>query len=116
MSGITHLDELLRSMQPERRDGEFVYVSLHDTTGITVEATVREREGLSGIVRRAEADRLELDYDFIAAWITLNVVSALDAVGLTAAVSAALTEHGISCNVIAGRFHDHLLVPSDRAT
>ena len=41
--------------------------------------------------------------------------SALDAVGLTAAVAGALAEAGISCNVLAGAHHDHLLVPVDRA-
>jgi hypothetical protein len=53
-------------------------------------------------------------YDFVAAWITLQVRSALDGVGLTAAASRRLGEHGISCNVIAGYHHDHLLVPEDR--
>ena len=41
--------------------------------------------------------------------------TALDAVGLTAAVATALAEHGIPANVIAGFYHDHLLVPEDRA-
>ena len=32
----------------------------------------------------------------------------------SAAVSTALADAGVSCNVIAGYFHDHLLVPADR--
>jgi hypothetical protein len=43
------------------------------------------------------------------------VHSALDAAGLTAAVSTALADAGLSCNVIAGHHHDHLLVPAGRA-
>ncbi len=41
--------------------------------------------------------------------------SALEAVGLTAAVAAALTERGIPANVIAAKQHDHVLVPVERA-
>lgn len=110
------LDELIRSMAPELVDGEFVFVtapSLPD--GVDVLATVREEEGRSCVIGRDDADRLGLGYDFVAAWITLRVHSALDAVGLTAAVSGALARAGISCNVIAGRHHDHLLVPHHAA-
>lgn len=64
---------------------------------------------------RPTAVSWQLAYDYVAAWITLEVPSSLAAVGLTAAVSGALHDAGISCNVIAGRHHDHLLIPADRA-
>jgi uncharacterized protein (DUF1810 family) len=109
----TDLTRLISEMRPELLPGQFVFVTLSDTRvdSLDVLASVFEPEGLSGVIRREDADRLDLDYDFIAAWITLRVNSALEAVGLTAAVSARLTDEQISCNVIAGRFHDHLLVP-----
>ena len=52
---------------------------------------------------------------FPAAWLTLDVRSSLDAIGLTAAVSAALVARGIPVNVLAGFHHDHLLVPEELA-
>jgi hypothetical protein len=38
------------------------------------------------------------------------VHSSLEAVGLTAAFATALSREGISCNVLAGHHHDHILV------
>jgi uncharacterized protein len=118
MPGERDLETLLKSAQPEVRPGTFVFVVVHDEAlldELDPEATIRETEGLTAVVRRERADALGLSYDYLAAWITLRVHSALDAVGLTAAVSTALARAGISCNVIAGYHHDHLLVPADRA-
>jgi len=70
---------------------------------------------LSLVMRREQADTAGLPYDVVVAWIALTVHSALDAVGLTAAVAGQLAGAGISCNVIAARHHDHLLVPHARA-
>lgn len=53
--------------------------------------------------------------EFEAAWLTLDVHSSLEAVGLTAVVARALADEGIPCNVLAGYYHDHLLVPALRA-
>lgn len=99
-------------MEPELRSGEFVFSSTEAVPpSAEVFAWIREDEGVTLILDRLEADRLGLTYGFVAAQITLRVHSALDAVGLTSAVSTALGEAGISCNVIAGYFHDHLFVP-----
>jgi hypothetical protein len=115
--GSEGLDKLLKEMNPELLAGRFVFVSLPRASDLEVEtlATVREPEGLSAVVRQEDADRLGLTYGFVASWITLRVDSALEAVGLTAAVSTSLADAGISCNVIAGLHHDHLLVPADEA-
>jgi hypothetical protein len=45
----------------------------------------------------------------------LTVHSALDGVGLTAAVASALADAGIPCNMVAAFHHDHAFVPLDDA-
>ena len=46
--------------------------------------------------------------------ITLEGHSSLEALGLTSVVTSVLAERGITTNVIAGFYHDHMFVPSDR--
>jgi hypothetical protein len=117
MQGERDLGRLLASLEPVQRQGTFVFAVIDGAlpSAVAPEATVREDEGLTVVLRREQADRLGIAYDYVAAWITLRVRSALAAVGLTAAVSTALAAAGLSCNVIAGYHHDHLLVPHDRA-
>ena len=111
MAGTTDLAQLLRTLDPVLRDGEFVYATVVEVpAGVPVEATVREPEGLTIVVRRDAADIHGIRYDYVAAWITLTVHSSLEAVGLTAAFATALSREGISCNVLAGHHHDHILV------
>ena len=114
--GVTDLDQMLATLAVDRRPGVFTFVSgpavLDD---LEVQAMIVEREGVTSVVAVEDARGLGLDVDFEAAWLTLRVHSALEAVGLTAAFSAALGERDIPCNVLAGTFHDHLLVPVDRA-
>lgn len=114
MSGITDLAILLRSMTPALNAGEYRFATLppdHPLPLAACMATVHEREGRSVVVSAETADTWQLDAQFPCAWITLTVHSALHAVGLTAAVSRALAEAGIACNVVAGNCHDHLFVP-----
>lgn len=116
MAAERDLDTLIAGMEPALRPDPYVVVTVDDpaTLGATVPAaTVAEDEGLTAVLTRAQADDLGLPYDYVAAWITLQIHSALDAVGLTAAFSRALAGAGLSCNVLAGYHHDHLLVPWD---
>ena len=112
MSGETDLARLLAGMAPEVVPGAFVFATGDPPLGAEVLATVVEDEGRSLVLRQEEAAGLDADGPF--GWITLTVHSSLDAVGLTAAVATALADRSIPCNVIAGRHHDHLLVPLDR--
>ncbi len=113
--GLSDLAELLRELEPVRRPGEFVVVSTTSEVTLPALATVDEEEGTTMVLERHEADAFRLGHAGTFAWITLTVHSSLDAVGLTAAVAAALAGRNIPCNVLAGFHHDHLLVPSDRA-
>ena len=113
---VTDLTQLLAALQPELHPGEYLYCSVEEVPlGIDPVVMMAEAEGVTLVLPREQADQLGISGVFPCAWITLRVPSALEAVGLTAAVSAALTRHGISANVIAGYHHDHLFVPTDRA-
>jgi hypothetical protein len=117
VKGESDLGAVLRCLSPRLNDGRFVYAQVQgeQPSGIAPIVTVREPEGLTVVIPQREADDCGFGYDFVEAWITLEVHSALDAVGLTAAVSQALTVAGISANVVAGFTHDHIFVPYDSA-
>ena len=113
MTGETNLDKLLKTMKPSLNVGDYVYCTTKDLKQINISEIIlffREDEGITVILEKQVADSLQFNYTFIASWITLTVHSSLDAVGLTAAFSKALTNESISCNVVAGYFHDHIFV------
>ncbi|MEL6991657.1 MAG: ACT domain-containing protein [Pseudomonadota bacterium] len=74
-------------------------------------ATFEEAEGRSLVLPDDLAELRGFDRSLPMARITLRVHSALDGVGLTAAVASALAEAGIPCNMIAAYHHDHAFVP-----
>jgi hypothetical protein len=120
MSGEKRLDELLRNMSPELLAGEFVFCSFEnsrygDHADLQPVACFMEREGLTLVVPRSRADEQALGYESVFSCITLNVHSDLEAIGLTAAFATKLTQQGISANVIAGYFHDHIFVQQELA-
>lgn len=79
-------------------------------------ASFREDEGLSLILSEAAARAHGVSCDLPMRRITLTVHSALDGVGLTAAVATALAQAGIACNMVAAHHHDHTFVPARDAT
>ena len=114
---IHDLARLLRELRPILREGTFAYCVLRPGEAVPACAigSFRESEGVTVIFPLAEARSAGLTPVFEAAWITLEVHSALEAVGLTAAVARALGDAGIPCNIVAAVHHDHLFVPADRA-
>ena len=120
MRGETDLASLLSSLHPELVAGEFVFCTLKNAryggyAELSPLASFQEREGLTLVLPRHSADVAGFGYDCVFRCITLAVHSSLEAVGLTAAVAARLAGRDISANVIAGYYHDHIFVPSERA-
>jgi hypothetical protein len=119
MPSITDLKCLLRSIEPQLQDTEFVFCTvegdLSDYISLQTIATFMEPEGLSLVLKKSVAEQAKLDFENTYKLITLSVHSSLEAVGLTAAVSTALAKEGISANVIAAYHHDHVFVPARRA-
>jgi hypothetical protein len=118
MRGETNLQQLLRTMKPALNEGEFIFYSLPDLSVININDIIfsfKEKEGFTVILEKSLADKLNIPYSFVAAWITLTVHSSLEAVGLTAAFSKALAEEQISCNIVAGFYHDHIFVAKQDA-
>ena len=118
MSGETDLDRLIRSMKPMLNAGGYVFCTvdtLEQAAGLNPLGMFQEEEAVTVILLKTQADEASLPCSAPLAWITLTVHSSLEAVGLTAAVSKALTEADISCNVVAANYHDHIFVPLDDA-
>ncbi|WP_347310271.1 ACT domain-containing protein [Defluviimonas sp. SAOS-178_SWC] len=111
---------MIVEMTPELLPGEYVFCTIPapDRAEPLIRealAIFREEEGLSLILARDRAAAAGVATDAVMRCIRLNVYSALDGVGLTAAVAGVLAEAGIACNMVAAFHHDHAFVPADRA-
>ena len=113
MAGETDLERLLAALQPELQPEEFVFATAAEPAGEPV-CLFREREGVTLVLRRTEAERLGIPYTYPCRMITLTVHSSLEAVGLLARITSLLAERGISVNAVSAYYHDHLFVPVDR--
>lgn len=123
--GETDLAAILDALTVSRRAGVFHVVAVAAAqagglgVGSGIEALIREPEAVGEtvtVVCDTEAlERHGWSSAFDAAWLTIDVHTSMEAVGLTAAMSAALGAQQIPCNILAGFHHDHLLVPVDLA-
>eukprot|EP00854_Cymbomonas_tetramitiformis_P016681 gene16681-19817_t len=117
IQGETDVDKIIANLVPCLHPDSFVFCTTADRglVGTLLQdeqliAFMAEKEGFTVVLSKAAAEKYSLKFDYIARWLTLEVHSALEAVGLTAAFAAALAKENISANVVAGFFHDHLFV------
>jgi hypothetical protein len=119
MKCVVELDTLLNTLSPKLQDGEFVFCAVPGSISayghLEALAAIREPEGVTLILPVVDAVRENFRFDHTFRQITLTIHSSLQAVGLTAAVSGKLAAKGIPANVVAGFYHDHIFVPSEKA-
>ncbi|KAL2816707.1 ACT domain-containing protein [Aspergillus granulosus] len=122
--GESNLKTLLSSLKPILHTDLFVFLTIPNTTiaetipnlhTLQPHLLFQETEGTTVVVTRDRADSHGFtDYIFPCRMITISVHSSLEAVGLTAAISAKLKDIGVSANVVSGFYHDHIFVPDGR--
>jgi len=115
MAGETDLRKLLAGMRPAMSETAFAFAtagSLQDVpASVSIIGCFNEDEGVTVIATLDQLARTGLMQSGPFAKISLAVHSSLAAVGLTAKISTSLAHGGISANIVAGYFHDHIFVP-----
>jgi hypothetical protein len=117
MSGETQLNVLLTNLTPALDTVEYVFVSLASPTLPLLLVSIgmfKESEGVTLILPKNAAEKFGLAFNTTFEHITLMVHSSLSAIGLLAAVATALAKSDITCNAVAGFYHDHIFVQYGR--
>lgn len=118
MEGETNLSTILENLNPLLNNGKYVFTKVDSLDLIPFSKILflfKEQEGITVLLEKHFAEELNLNFSYVASWITLEVHSSLAAVGLTAAFSQALGKANISCNVVAAYLHDHIFVDENDA-
>jgi len=116
MSGIVDIKVLLKDMKPVLDSTDYVFCTRkcfeinEEIMKLNPIGTFLESEGMTLIISKVKADENRFSYESVFNKITLEIHSSLDA-----AFSKTLTSYGISANVVAGYYHDHIFVPKDKA-
>lgn len=113
------LQDLITRLSPTLDSIPYVYCTVANATYGELEklkpiVSIAELEGLTLVIPLEQAKAEGLDYYRVFRRITLEGHSSLEALGLTSVVTSVLAERGITTNVIAGFYHDHMFVPGDR--
>jgi hypothetical protein len=113
MSGITDLQETLNSIKVTCDDVEYGFASIENASTIDatkVLATFQENGRLAIIAPAKYLKNNDIDHEGPYAKLTIDIHTSLELVGLTAVMATTLAEHGISANVVAAFYHDHVFV------
>ena len=113
MSGITDLQETLNSIKVSCDDIQYGFSSIEDENLIErdkVLATFHENDRLAIIAPVEYLIFKGVEHEGPYAKLTIDVHTSLELVGLTAVMATALAKEGISANVVAAFYHDHVFV------
>ena len=107
-------------LKPKLLEGEFIFCSLEGASygnykDLKPIASFQEKEGLTLVISKEKANRNNISYDSSFRCISLGLVSKLEDFGLTSIISNRLTKNKISANIFAGKYHDHIFIPSNKA-
>ena len=115
MTGEQDLNKLLVSMEPILDPEIYVFCTSQERMNIPALMMFQESEGWTYILTQSDAEAAGLRGEFSCRRITLNIHSALEAVGFLAKIVPILAAKGMGVNPVAGFYHDHLFVPASRA-
>ena len=113
MTGNINLQEVLNSMQLSCDEVEYGFATTNSSGEISVSdvlGTFKESEGLTILATKQYLEDRGLSYEGPFAKLTVEVHTSLELVGLTAVLASKLAEKGISANVFAAYYHDHIFV------
>ena len=110
----------LKNLNPVLLEGEYVFCTFlssiyGDHDKLNPIASFNEKEGLTLVVKKEIAKFNNLEFKDTFKCISLNLISSLTSVGLTALISKVLADNEISANIYAGYYHDHIFVPLEKA-
>lgn len=112
--------EIFKDLDPVLLDKEYVFCTFPSSrygehSNLEPLASFSEKEGLTLVLLKETAQLNSLSFDGIFRCISLNLISSLTSVGLTAKISRLLADNKISANIYAGYYHDHIFVPQDKS-